>query len=300
MAAVATVTRNTPVVAGWGADPGADYEIGSLSKGVTGLLYRDAVERGVVRGSTTLGEVLPVRDGCEVAEVELEELSQHRSGIAGLPSPRGPGRRGLRLWLSGANPYGDSLADLIGQANRVRLRGNRRPHYSSFGFELLGHALAHSAHLTYSELVQERIAAPLGLKTWYLPSGPAELRPSSLTGRSRLGRPRAAWTGEALGPAGGLRSSIGDLAELTKALLEERVAGVSALDPVARFAEGVRIGAAWITLEHRGRAITCHNGVTGGFGTWLGMDREAGVGAVIVSATAVSVDRAGFRLLTDL
>jgi CubicO group peptidase (beta-lactamase class C family) len=301
VAAVATVTRDGPVVAGWGADPGDDFEIGSISKGITGLIYRDAVERGVVRGSTTLGELLPLRKDSEVVGIRLEALSQHRSGLPRLP--RGQLRRSLRLGWSGANPYGDSLEELIRQAERVRLRGSRRPHYSNFGFELLGHALAHTegvARTTYPDLVRERIAGPLGLKSWYLPATWSDLRPSSITGRSRRGRSRAAWTGEALGPAGGLRSAIGDLAELTGALLEERVPGVSALDPVARFSEGARIGAAWITLEYQGRAITWHNGGTGGFRSWLGMDREAEVGVVLVSATAVSVDRAGFRLLSDL
>ena len=300
VAALATVTRERVVAAGWGSDPGDDFEIGSISKGVTGLLYRDAVERGVVRGSTTLGELLPLPKSAEVARIQLEALSQHRSGLPGLPRARGPVRRSLKLWWSGTNPYGDSLEDLLRQAERVRLRGSLRPHYSNFGFELLGHALAKSARTTYPELVQERIAGPLGLKSWYLPAGWSDLRASSITGRSRRGRSRAAWTGEALGPAGGLRSSIGDLAELTRALLEERVAGVSALDPVARFAEGARIGAAWITVEHQGRAVTWHNGGTGGFRSWLGIDREAGAGVVLVSATAVSVDRTGFRLLTDL
>ncbi len=300
VAVVATVSRERVVVAGWGADPGDDFEVGSISKGITGLLYRDAVERGGVQGRTTLGELLPLPKDCAVAGIQLEALSQHRSGLPGLPRVRGPVRRSLKLWWSGANPYGDSLEDLIRQAQQVRLRGSLRPHYSNFGFELLGHALAKHAGTTYPELVQERIAAPLGLKSWYLPATWSDLRASSITGRSRRGRSRAAWTGEALGPAGGLRSTIGDLAELTRALLEERVNGVSALDPVARFAEGARIGAAWITVEHQGRAITWHNGGTGGFRSWLGIDREAGVGVALVSATAIPVDRTGFRLLTDL
>jgi hypothetical protein len=58
-----------------------------------------------------------------------------------------------------------------------------------------------------------------------------------------------------------------------------------------------RIGAAWFTLPIRGKQITSHNGGTGGFGSWLGLDRTAGTGAVILSATAISVDRAGFKLL---
>ncbi|MCE0537526.1 beta-lactamase family protein [Kineosporia rhizophila] len=298
VAAVASVNHDGVVTAGWGAPAEADFEIGSISKGVTGLLYRDAVERGVLRGDTRIGELLPVRAGCPVAGVELEAVSKHRSGIPSIPSARSPYRRSLRFWWNGTNPYGDTVAEMIEQAGAVELR-NPRPRYSNFAFELLGHAVAAAQDSTYPELVQERIAGPLGLKSWYLPATEADLRPGSLTGRTRGGRPRPAWPGQALAPAGGVRSSIGDLAELTRALLEERVAGLSALDPVARFVGGVRIGAAWITLEHKDRAITWHNGGTGGFRTWLGMDREAGCGVVVLSATAASVDQAGFRLLSE-
>jgi hypothetical protein len=49
-----------------------------------------------------------------------------------------------------------------------------------------------------------------------------------------------------------------------------------------------------------GRSITWHNGGTGGFRSWLGLDRDAGTGAVVLSAISASVDRAGFRLLAQL
>jgi hypothetical protein len=49
-----------------------------------------------------------------------------------------------------------------------------------------------------------------------------------------------------------------------------------------------------------GRSITWHNGGTGGFRSWLGLDRDAGTGAVVLSAISASVDRAGFRLLALL
>ncbi|AXB42155.1 hypothetical protein [Amycolatopsis albispora] len=40
-----------------GAGLDADFEIGSVSKGITGLLYADSLERGEVTPSTTLGEL---------------------------------------------------------------------------------------------------------------------------------------------------------------------------------------------------------------------------------------------------
>jgi CubicO group peptidase (beta-lactamase class C family) len=134
----------------------------------------------------------------------------------------------------------------------------------------------------------------------YVPSHVGELRPTAITGTSRFGRAREPWTGEAVGPAGGIRSSIGDLATLLMALLDGSAPGIAALDPVHDFTPRTRIGAAWITLDLRGHEVTWHNGGTGGFRSWLGVDRAAGTGAVVLSAASRPTDGFGFRLLQQL
>ena len=142
--------------------------------------------------------------------------------------------------------------------------------------------------------------APLGLTATYVPATAGDLGTHAVPGRTRGGRPVDPWTGVALGPAGGIRSSITDLARLVSALLDGSAPGVGALDPVRRFVGSARIGAAWLTLPVRGRDVTWHDGGTGGFRSWLGLDRDAGVGVVLVSASTRSVDRAGFDLLREL
>ena len=288
-------------MAGFGADPGADFEIGSVSKGVTGLLYAEALARGEVNQMTTLGDLLPLGD-CPAARLTLASLATHRSGLPSLPGSVALLQRSLALWRHGANPYGDSLHQLIVQTRTVVV-GKPRPRYSNPGFELLGHAIAAAAGVGYGQLVRGRIADPLGLDVFYTPANPKELRPDALTGTSRFGRERQPWTGEAVGPAGGIRASIQAMARLTAALLDGSAPGLSALDPIMEFAgvagRTVHIGAGWITLDHDGRTVTWHNGGTGGFRSWLGLDRAAGAGVVILTATAMTVDRSGFELLTE-
>jgi CubicO group peptidase (beta-lactamase class C family) len=299
-AAVVATGTSTPegtTTAIVGADLEADFEIGSISKGVTGLLYVDAIERGEVAPETTIGDLLPLKD-VPAGRATLQALSAHRSGLPSLPAAAQPYRRTLALWRRGANPYGEDLPGLLDQARTAKL-GKPRPRYSNFGFELLGHALAAAAGTTYTELLRTRIAEPLGLDSCYAPTTADELRPGALLGVSARGRPREPWTGEAIAPAGGIRASIGDMARLVQALLDGTAPGVAALDPVARFGTGVRIGAAWITVGAKERTVTWHNGGTGGFRSWLGLDRNAGVGVVILSAESVAVDRPGFALLRE-
>ncbi|MEU4835203.1 serine hydrolase domain-containing protein [Streptosporangium sp. NPDC023615] len=297
--AAATVSPRGTTVTSLGAPLGADFEIGSISKGVTGLLYADALARGEIGPESTLGDVLPLGDA-PAANVTLASLSTHRSGLPRLPASASPWRRTFSLWMHGTNPYGEDLDELLDQARGVQV-GSPRARYSNLGFELLGHAVARAAGTSYRDLVRERVAKPLGLGVFYTPSAPGELRPDAIIGRSRSGREQQPWTGEAIGPAGGIRASIEDMAALTAALLDGTAPGIAALDPVTTFAgRAVRIGAAWVVLEKDGRFVTWHNGGTGGFRTWLGIDRAAGTGVVVMSATAISVDRPGFILLARL
>ncbi|MBN6038224.1 beta-lactamase family protein [Amycolatopsis sp. 195334CR] len=295
VAAAALVSAQGVAAAGCGAALDADFEIGSITKGITGLLYVDALDRGEIGRDTTLGELLPLGDA-PVARVTLRSLSTHRSGLPRLPKSAHPLRRTIALWRHGTNPYGEDLGQLLQQARGVAV-GKPRPRYSNFGFELLGHALAKAASTTYADLVHQRLAKPLDLD-FSVPATAADLRPGALTGRSRRGHPREPWTGEAIGPAGGIRASITAMARFAAAVLDGSAPGTAALDPVDRFGAAGRIGAAWLTIRVKDRTVTWHNGGTGGFRTWLGFDRDAGTAAVILSATALPVDRQGFALLS--
>lgn len=297
VAAAAVVTPQDTTTACLGTRLDADFEIGSIAKGVTGLLYADAIARGEVGPDTFLGDLLPLEDA-PVGRVRLRALSAHRSGLPSLPASARPLRRTVTLWRHGTNPYGEDVGQLIEQAKGVRL-GKPRPRYSNFGFELLGHALAAGAGTNYASLLYERIASSIGLGRLYAPAKSDELRTGSLTGTSARGRAREPWTGEALAPAGGIRACVTSMARLTSALLDGTAPGIEALDPVVAFGVRARIGAAWITIQAKGRTITWHNGGTGGFRSWIGLDRDAGRGVAILSACAAPVDRQGFVLLTE-
>lgn len=296
---VAEVVGSAERTAARGVALDTDVEIGSISKAITGLLYRDAVARGEVRPETTLGSVLDLGQSA-VARITLAALSTHTSGLPRLAPAPDAGRRSWDLWRHGRNPYRDDLATLRVQAQGVRL-GRGRPRYSNLGFQLLGHAIAGAAGVGYAELVAARLCAPLGLTATYVPAGPGELRPTAIRGRSRRGREMEPWTGAAIGPAGGVRSSIADLARIMSAIVDGSAPGLSALDPVTNFqGRAARIGAGWMILTTPYGEVTWHNGGTGGFRSWLGLHRDRGVGVAVVSATAIGVDRPAREQLREL
>jgi CubicO group peptidase (beta-lactamase class C family) len=273
-----------------------DVELGSVSKGVTGLLWRDAITRGELSEDAVLGDHLDVP--AALAGIRLSALATHTSGLPRLAGGADVLARTWQLWRSGRNPYREDLAALLAQLDRVKV-GKARPAYSNLGFQLLGHAVAAAAATTYADLVATRIAVPLGLVDTYVPTSTDELRPGAVAPRNRTGREVEPWANVAIAPAGGVRSSATDLAVLLRAMLEGTVAGADALEPVAPFAGRMRIGAGWLTGPMLRRTVTWHNGGTGGFRSFVGIDREHGVGVALVSASTRSVDGAAARLLAE-
>jgi CubicO group peptidase (beta-lactamase class C family) len=299
--AVGVVRHGEISVATRGAGVDADYEIGSISKGITGLLYVQALERGEITPDCVLADFLPIGD-VPAGRVTLSSITVHRSGLPRLPKAMHAYRRSWQALRRGTNPYGDTLEQLLAQTRTVEL-GKPKARYSNLGFELLGHALARAACTTYAELAGDKVFAPLGLDSMYVPVTSRELRATALTGTGRYGDHRDAWTGEAVGPAGGIRAAITDMARLAAALLDGSAPGVAAIEPTADFMRGARVGAGWITLDVKRprsrRQVTFHDGGTGGFRSVLGIDRAAHSGVIVLTATARSVTSPGLRLLTD-
>nr|WP_231748031.1 serine hydrolase domain-containing protein [Auraticoccus cholistanensis] len=294
--AVAVVGPGGTRTAVIGAPAGARFETGSISKGVTGLLLAQALERGEVRETTRVAELVPELAGAPVGEVELRQLATHTSGLPVQPVTAGQLGRNLWATASGANPYPASEAERL-----ATLRGTPLSQppgtYSNLGFEVLGLALARAAGTSYPELARERVLEPLGMDAAGYPTSPDELGALDLRGESGSGRVVQPWLGQAMAPAGGLRADVGDMARLAGALLDGSAPGVDALEPRQAF-RGHQIGWAWITSEAAdGSRHVWHDGGTGGFSSWLGVDRDRGTAVVVLSATADPVDEGAEELL---
>lgn len=296
---VGSVTSDGIRVATVGTQLNSTFEIGSINKGVTGLLYCDALERGEVRPTTTLGELFNLT-GFQAAGVTMEELAQHRSGLPSQPMGIIDTARIVIRTIQAKNPSdGRTVNDLLHDLKRVNV-GVKEPAYSNIGFAALGHALAVAAGTDYPNLLRDRLAEPLGLERFYVPvGGEVGLDGDAIEGRDSDGRPQQAWTDLQYAPAGGIRADVKSIAVLAQALLAGTAPGVTALGPTADFSSDGedRVGAGWMTSRIAGRAITWHNGGTGGFSSWIGLDREHGKALFLVAATTQALDEFGEALL---
>ena len=296
--AVATVTAGEVRTAAVGAGLEHRFEIGSISKGLTGLLFEDMIERGEVTPGTRAGDLVTL-DG-PVADVTLAQLATHASGLPAQPSTVGQFADNFWSSLTAGNPYDGTVAQRLADLGGTEL-GVPAGTYSNVAFELLGAALAEAAGTPFPRLLAERVLTPIGMNDTTVPASQAELGPRDLRGETAGGRRADPWVGEAVGPAGGLRAHVSDMAILARALVVGEAPGIGALSPRGPLGED-RIGWAWITtvVPESGRTVVWHNGGTGGFTSFIGIDRAAGTAVVVLSAVGESPGHAttsGFDLL---
>ncbi|MFD1653372.1 serine hydrolase domain-containing protein [Pseudonocardia alaniniphila] len=262
-------------------------------------MFADMIGRGEVTADTRLGDLVPV-DG-PVAGVTLAQLATHHSGLPKQPPTVAQYLRGAWNGLSAGNPHIATLPQLLAELAGVDPDAPPAT-YSNVGFELLGAALAAAGGAPYPQLLAERVLTPLGMDDTIVPVSAAELGPRDLRGETEGGRLADQWLGEALGPAGGARAHITDMAALARALLDGSAPGIGALTSRSTFDAEDSIGWAWFTrpIPATGTTVVWHNGGTGGFSSFLGIDREAGAAVVVLSAAGESLNRlttTGFALL---
>ncbi|AQA21582.1 beta-lactamase family protein [Rhodococcus sp. MTM3W5.2] len=293
---VVEIDNGLELAAHFGLSGDASFEIGSITKAMTGMLLADAIDRGEVAEGTRLVELLPVR-GSGVAAVTLGDLAGHRSGLPRLSSRTRDALGAAIAVAARRDPCRADLDGLLAQARAAALGPPGRMAYSNLGGALLGQALAAAAGSGYAVLLTERLLAPLGMIDTYPPVTRKGIRPGALTGYDQRGRPTGPWTMNAAAPAGGVRSTPADMARFARAVLDGSAPGISAVAPRWDTDGDGRIGYGWLTNRVGDRTVTWHNGATGGFASMLALDRDRRRAVLVLSNTAAPVDGPAVELL---
>ncbi|MCZ7375355.1 serine hydrolase domain-containing protein [Micromonospora sp. WMMC250] len=282
-------------------EPGTPFEIGSVTKAFTGMLLADQVSAGVVGPDDRLGATWPEVTG-PARDVTLAELASHRAGLPRL-APGSPLGWARILWsnVSGANPYAGQGVDAVRSAtDRVDTDDDERGqvHYSNLGPSVLGHALAAKAGVAYPALLHDRLLRPLGMTATTVATRDHDLPPDRAHGSRAGGRPLDPWAGAGYAPAGaGPWSTAEDLGRLLAAILAGTAPGADAATARFREDDDTRIGYGWFTTRHGDREIVWHNGATGGFRSYVGLERATGRAVVVLGNTDKGVEPIGLRLL---
>ena len=279
------------------------FEIGSLTKPLTGALLADMHLRGELALGDRLAVHLPHARCWPAGEATLEQLATHRSGLPNTPRAMLPREIAVLAGLRRTDPWsGVDERAYHTAVGRIRPRPPRvrRTRYSSIAFGLLGDALAWRAGRSYGELLRERLLEPLGMNATTAAGA------ASLEGRSRRGRPRPAMH-DRMVAAGGVRSTAGDVLRWLEACLrpaDEPPGPALALAQSARVRAGrrVELGLGWNVMRpRRPRAtIVWHNGLTYGFRSFGAFVPDAGIAVVALANTTCGLERLGFALVEVL
>jgi CubicO group peptidase (beta-lactamase class C family) len=276
------------------AEPETRFEMGSITKPLTGMLLADAIDRGEVSLDTEVAALLPSNTRTGFGSITLRELCTHTSGLPRLP--RGPltALRGGRFLLLGTHPYrGTTASGVLRVAARQRLRGRGQFRYSNLGGAVLGQLLALGAGAEYETLMTERIFAPIEMTA----SAVASPQQKAPPGWSSGGRRRPPWnTMGGFAPAGGVISTLGDMTRLAVALLDGSAPGRESMTPI----EGVATvgpdrasGMFWgiQTVPGTNWRFVGHNGQTGGYSSFLGVSPTTGRAVIVLANVARASDQ---------
>ncbi|WP_424863387.1 serine hydrolase domain-containing protein [Streptomyces sp. MMS24-I29] len=243
-------------------------QIGSLSKTLTGTALAQLATKGVVQLDAPVEQFLPVPPGTGIT---LEHLAQHTSGLPRLP-PR----------VKRRDPYAAfDHAALQAVLQRLNTLTTAAPgqieEYSNLGYAILGAALTAAAGMSYQDMLDHYVLAPLNI-TEVTSTPPPDRR---LHSRGLFGRPRRPWTmSGAILPAGGLWATPRATADLVTALLVERKLGEPALS--------------W----QRASTLLWHNGATGDTSVFAGaMPDSRWVLIHRLTGQADRTDELGIKLL---
>jgi CubicO group peptidase (beta-lactamase class C family) len=283
-------------------DGRTEFDIGSITKVFTALLLSDMVERYEVRlndpvGKFLPGVTLPQHNGIAIT---LADLATHTSGLplrpTNLPSN------------DPANPYKgytrDEFFAFLSSYTLPRDPGSRYE-YSNVGYGLLAQSLSARTAKSYADLVRSRITDGLGMSD----TGMAVT--DSVKARMPVGydgdfKPVPHWDMGALEGAGAYHSTANDLLKLLDAELGLRN---SALTPALAAMTKTRrpggmgpataIALAWNVFDDGAREIIWKNGSVGGFRAFIGYDRKARLGIVVLTnaQTANGGDDIGLHFL---
>ncbi len=215
------------------ATPETLYGIGSCTKSFTALAVMQLQEQGKLNVNDPVRRYLPeFKVGREESPITIHHLLSHSSGIPDLGSADVEVNRfleGDEKWVP-LTSFDDMMTFVNGGKDMVAAEPGSKFFYLNEGYALLGRIVEKIGGMRYEDYVRERILKPLRMRRSGFPSKDLEkdsdIATSYLVQRKAnafVGTPSASPLGSVAYPAGGLVSSVVELAHYLTAYTSDGV-----------------------------------------------------------------------------
>lgn len=280
------------------------YEIGSISKVMTGVLFADAIRRGEVTKHTLVDDLLP--EGVDAkdfngTEVQLWHLTTHTSGWPTAPANLRPS--------DPENPFlgytEQMMYDYISAVSPMTEPGTEFE-YSNLAVGLLGTLVSNNANdgagSGYEDLVIERVFEPLGIEDFQIALDDDQLKRLAPATSSKRTTKHWGATGP-MDPCGMWVSSAPAMLEFAVANMDggegEIYESLEASHETMADSGFGKVGFGWM-LAMDGSTYW-HNGMTGGYSSYMAFNDQLDTAVVVLTNGATfSTTAAGEKLFQQL
>lgn len=291
-------------------DENTIFEIGSITKTFTSLVFASAVQKNEVKLDDPVQVYLPAtllvpKRGEQM--ITLEELATHTSGLPKMPPNFLKGMN-----FATGNPFAKFDDALFAEGLKmVKFKDEKEQPkfmYSNIGVGLLGYGLSRRFGKTYEELVQERVIKPSSMPSTSTTTKPAD-RKRLIAGYTLFNQPGKDWEMfDNLAGCGAMRSTAADMLTYLECQMGRKETPLrAAMDltqkPRRSVSEKVSIGLGWLSMEpdekHR---FWWHDGATGAYCAFAGFSRDPKVAFVLLSnrVTPLDTDEIGIKMMQAL
>lgn len=231
----------------------------------------------------------------------LLHLATHLSGFPSLPNSF------IAKMTDERNPYKElvtqDLYNYLRTCEDKQAEGNYD--YSNFGMGLLGHLLEIKSRTKYEKLVSQKLLDPLQMKNTFVTVDSTN-KNSIVQGYDENGNEAPIWTDNVLTGAGSFLSNASDMVKFIKANLRENETTISkSLIQTHKRQLNGETGLGWILPSSADKLlgntdIVWHNGMAGGYASYLAVDKTNGFGIIVLSNKAVDVSAFGMKMVLTI
>ncbi len=299
------------LIKGYGSVSGTDtstpdestvFQLASVSKLITSALLQILSDEGVVEMEASLGELIgdSVELSPDAALVTLHQLATHTSGFPRVPKvliDKVISLAGEKSMMVDPYSHLDSK-DILGYLKHSE--GKKSPGkfvYTNYGMGLLGHVLELVTGKDLDSLAAEKLFNPLDMEATAIDLT-KEMQEMLAQGHTAKGKLAKVWTFKSLGGAGGFNTSAADMMIFLRANVDDNASLYPVLRKMHKKQRGGSTGVGWMQpgfIERflGNKSVVWHNGLVGGYASYVSVDVKAGTAVLILSNIAIDTTMMG-------